>query len=259
MKEKPANSELLRISEAVARLEAGMYGSFNRPEQIVKIKTFEPRLSVGSGDRKQHAAALIDVAISTGDLPVYVLADSPGAQAAQTLLQVPLGILSQMIRIRGGLPDHAIRAERFRDKAPVSKELLGALTHSALYVPRDAFDSWYKSARSKRNWPSQRSSKKSRTGRPSKQSDGLRHSIIAFVNEGKWSAQQNSLASLMRLLERVKRRVAKPYSGCLINFIAKMVMIVTERVGVQKRITVDRLGPDQIVRTSFKSHALMIT
>jgi hypothetical protein len=201
MKEKPANSELLRISEAVARLEAGMYGSFNRPEQIVKIKTFEPRLSVGSGDRKQHAAALIDVAISTGDLPVYVLADSPGAQAAQTLLQVPLGILSQMIRIRGGLPDHAIRAERFRDKAPVSKELLGALTHSALYVPRDAFDSWYKSARSKRNWPSQRSSKKSRTGRPSKQSDGLRHSIIAFVNEGKWSAQQNSLASLMRLLE----------------------------------------------------------
>ncbi|MBN9000861.1 MAG: hypothetical protein J0H75_01910 [Rhizobiales bacterium] len=184
----------------MARLEAGMYGSFNRPEQIVKIKKVEPRLSVGSGDRKQHAAALIDEAIGTGDLPVSVLAGSAGDQG-QVPLQIPLPILAQMIRTRGGLPDRAIRPEGIPDKAKVPKELLAALKHSALYVPHYAFDRWYKSARSKRNWPSQRSSKKSRTGRPSKQNDGLRHSIIAFVNEGKWSAQQNSLASLMRLLE----------------------------------------------------------
>lgn len=201
MKEKPASSELLRISEAVALLEAGMYGGFNRPEQVTTIKASEPWTSVGSGARRQDAATSIDDAISTGHLPVYVLADSPVEQAAQARLQVPLDVLAQMIRIRGGLPDRAFRPERLRDKATISKELLAALLHSALYLEHNAFDRWYKNARSKRNWPSQRSSKKPRIGRPSKQSDAVRHRIIALVNEGQWSAQRNSLASLMRLLQ----------------------------------------------------------
>jgi hypothetical protein len=201
MKEELANSKWLLISDAVARLEAGMYGSFNRSEQVKRVKERVPRLSVGWGPQREHAAKLIDEAISTGDLPVYVLADSAGDQEAQAMhLQIPLPILAQMIRRRGGLPEHAIRPEGIPDKAAATKELLAALARSPLHLPHDVFDLWYEKARSKRNWPSQRSSKKSRIGRPSKQSDALRHRIIGLVNEGQWSARQNSLASLMRLL-----------------------------------------------------------
>lgn len=250
MKEELANSKWLLISEAVARLEAGMYGSFNRSEQVKRVKERVPRLSVGWGPQREHAAKLIDEAISTGDLPVYVLADSAVDEAARESRQIPLEILTKMPRRRGGLPDHPIRPEGVLDKTAARKEFLAALLRSALYLPRDVFDAWYERTRSKRNWPSQRSSKRPRTGRPSKQTDVLRHRIIALVNEGQWSAQQNSLASLIRLLKAKGETPSRQTIERILEQLYREKGDDRYRTGKRaKRTTGDPLGRDRIVRT----------
>jgi hypothetical protein len=201
MSRTSAEIEWLLISEAVARLEAGMYGGFHRPEPVEEIKKYEPWFSVGWGPQKEHAAKLVDEAIMKGDLSVYVLSHSAEDNAHRAPLQVPLGILGRMIRTHGGLPDHAIAPMRRFAKDSVTPELLAALAKSALYLRRDEFDAWYKNTRKKRNWPSQRSSEKSRIGRPPKQTEELRNPIIGLVNYKQWSAEQNSIADLVRLLK----------------------------------------------------------
>jgi hypothetical protein len=201
MSRTSAETEWLPISEAVARLEAGMYGRFNRTEPVDNIKKYEPRLSVGWGPQKEHAAKLIDQAIMKGDLSVYVLSRSAEDNAHRAPLQVPLGVLGRMIRTHGGLPDHAIAPMRRFAKDAVTPELLAALSKSALHLRRDEFDAWYEKTRKKRNWPSQRSSEKSRIGRPPKQTEELRNPIFGLVNYNLWSAAQNSIADLVRLLK----------------------------------------------------------
>lgn len=201
MKGKGVRTDLLRVSEATARLEAGMYGNFNRPEPIISIKKSEPRLSVNWGPQREHAARLIDKAIMKGDLSVYVTPHSMGGKSNSTLLQIPIEVIGKMIRTRGGLPDHAIRPEGLPCKGAATRELFGALSQSALYLRRCEFDAWYAKAKSKRRWPSQILSKKSRMGRPSKQTGELRDRIIALVNDELWSAQRNSIADLVRLLK----------------------------------------------------------
>jgi hypothetical protein len=175
-----------------------MYGGFNLPEPIDNIKK-ESGLSVAWGPKKEHAAKLVDEAIMKGDLSVYVLHSAENS-AHRAPLRVPLGVLGRMIRRHGGLPDHTIAPMRRFAKDPVTPELLAALSKSALHLRRDEFDAWYEKTKKKRNWPSQRSSEKSRIGRPPKQTK-LRNRIIWLVNDGQWSAEKKFIADLVRLLK----------------------------------------------------------
>lgn len=187
------------ISEAVARLEAGMFGGgTKRPEPVEAAKKIYPRDSIGWGLHNKRAAAVLDAAIRAGDLTVNVFTPS-STDRVRRLLQVPLDVLDRLLRVRGGLPDHAIRPPVNLRYTSVRSELFVALSNSAMFLPQGEFKAWYERKKSRRRWPSQRESKKPRTGRPSKQNDQLLTSIRARVAEQKWSAP-DGIAKLVRLL-----------------------------------------------------------
>lgn len=197
---KPPEIEWLLISEAVARLQVGIYGSLKQPEAVKEAKKHYPRASIGFGPQKEHAAKLIDSAVLKGELAVFVLTDLAGGEVGESSILVPPDVLQQMIRVRSGLPDRATLSMRGLARCFVSVELLKSLSQSPLYLRCDQFTDWYKQIRERRNWPSQRSSKKSHMGRPSKRTEELRNRIIGMVNDGQWLAQRNSIADLHRLL-----------------------------------------------------------
>lgn len=188
--------EFLLISEAVARLVMGMFGGgIKRPELVAKAKQGEPRTSFTFGPHREAAAEAIDQAINSGDLSVHVF-----PVGEDFSLKVPLGVLGKLIRSRGGLPDHVARLPvQLLADGSAAPNLFTALSKSALYLRRDEFEAWYKRRRSRGRWPSQRKSKKPRVGRPSKQTEELRISILARVAEGSWTGAQG-IAPLMKLL-----------------------------------------------------------
>jgi hypothetical protein len=193
-------TEYLLISEAVACLEAGMFGgAIKQPKLLEAIKKDQPRLSVGFGDRTEKAAAAIHGAIVAGDLAVHVFTQ-PIAGGACRPLDVPIVVLKRLHKVQGGLPDHPIRLpfNLLRDSA-VASELFAALSASALHLRRAEYVTWYEKERRKRRWPSQAGSGEPRIGRPSKQTDELLTSIEALTGEGKWSAR-DGIARLVRLL-----------------------------------------------------------
>jgi hypothetical protein len=193
-------TEFLLISEAVARLEAGMFGgAVKRPEPVEAFKRIDPRFSGGWGLHKEKAASAIHAAIIAGDLTVLVFSLSIDNRASRPL-QVPLDVLNRLLRDHGGLPDHAIRppASLLRNTS-IDSEVFVALSSSAMFLQASEFQAWYERQKGRRRWPSQRESKKPPTGRPSKQDDQLLTSIRARVAEEKWSAS-DGIAKLVRLL-----------------------------------------------------------
>jgi hypothetical protein len=67
-------TEFLLISEAVARLGAGMFGGpITRSEPVKKLKEKQPRLSVGWGAQEEESGACILRAILEGNLSVHLL------------------------------------------------------------------------------------------------------------------------------------------------------------------------------------------
>jgi hypothetical protein len=193
-------TEFLLISEAVTCLEAGMFGgAIKRPEPVEAAKKIYPGASIGLGHHKEKAASAVNAAIMAGDLTVHVFTLSSTDRVSRSL-QVPLDVLNRLLRVRGGLPDHAIRppVKLLRDTS-VHSELFVALSNSAMFLPQGEFKAWYERQKSRRRWPSQRESKKPPTGRPSKQDDQLLTSIRARVVEEKWSAPDD-IAKLVRLL-----------------------------------------------------------
>jgi len=215
MSRKGAETELLLISEAVTRLGAGMFGGdLERPDAVKAAKKTYPHWSIRWGPQKEDAAKRIYEAIMQGKLSVLVLPASTDDETHRTHLQVPLCVLKQMIRTRGGLPDQAIQPTRIFAKDSIAPELRVALSKSALYVRRREFDAWYDEAQKKRNWPSQRSSCKPRMGRPPRQSD-LHNPIKVLVNEGRWSAEQNFIADLVKLLK--SKGIGKPVITAIIT------------------------------------------
>jgi hypothetical protein len=233
---------LLLISEAMARLEAGMFGGdLKRPAEVQMAKKTYPGASIGWGPPKKDAAKRIHEAITQGKLPVFVLADLAEGEVHRAPLQVPLGVLKRMIVTRGGLPDHAVQPMRIFAKGTVTPELLAALSKSALYVRRKEFDAWYKKARSKRNWPSQRSSCKPRMGRPPKQND-LRDPIVALVKDGQWSVRQK-ITDLVRLLESKGRVATRDTASRIVDQLFKETGEQRYRRRVRHR-AVQRNGPN---------------
>jgi hypothetical protein len=203
--------ELLLISEAVSRLESGMFGGVKHPELVLKVKEQEPALDVGSGPRREDASRAIYKAIMDEKLAVYVLQHSSEKQSESAPLEVPKALLQQMIRARGGLPDYAIRPETLSYQRTTGR-LESALRQSALYLQVEQFDAWYKKNRKKRVWRSQRSSNKPRIGRPKEDARAI-NLVIDLVNSRVWSAQNNSVAELVRLLvekgEKLSRQTVK--------------------------------------------------
>jgi hypothetical protein len=193
-------TEFLLISEAVARLEAGMFGgAIKRPEPVEAFKAIDPRFSGGWGLHKEKAAAAIHAATIAGDLTVLVFTLSIAGRVSRPL-QVPIDVLNRLLRVRGGLPDHAIRPPvNLLRVTSIDSEVFVALSSSAMFLQASEFQAWYERQKGRRRWPSQRESKKPPTGRPSKQDDQLLTSIRARVAEEKWSAS-DGIAKLVRLL-----------------------------------------------------------
>jgi hypothetical protein len=193
-------TEFLLISEAVACLEAGIFGgAIKQPKLLEAIKKDQPRLSVGFGHRTEKAAAAIRGAIVAGDLAVHVFTQPIAGRACRPL-HVPIDVLKRLHKVRGRLPDHPIRLpfNLLRDSA-VASELFAALSTSALHLKRAEYVAWYEKERRKRRWLSQAGSGEPRIGRPSKQTDELLTSIEALTGEGKWSVR-DGIARLVRLL-----------------------------------------------------------
>jgi hypothetical protein len=193
-------SRFLLMSEAVARLEGGMFGgNIRRPEPVEAIKKLDPHISVGFGLHRQKAASAIHKAIMAGGLGVHVFGPL-GADGVRRVLQVPINVLAHLLKSRGGLPDHPIRLpfNLIRDHA-VAPELLAALSSSAMFLKNTEFEGWYQQQKRRRLWPSQRESVKPRIGRPSKQTDELLISIRARAAENAWCASEG-IAPLVKLL-----------------------------------------------------------
>src|SRR6266404_8272229 len=91
---KGDEAELLLISEAVAHLEAGMFGGLRRPEAVLAAKKTYPGASIGWGPQKVDAAKRMYKAIVQGELSVLVLPDDPAeGEVQQAPLLVPVGVL----------------------------------------------------------------------------------------------------------------------------------------------------------------------
>ena len=199
-------TEFLLISEAVARLEAGMFGgAIRQPEAVKTAKKLYPRASIGLGLHKEKAASVVHEAILKGDLLVHVVTPPTAMEACRPIV-VPVDVLQRMPKVRGDLPDHPARHPvSFVRHYPIASDLFTALSASALHLQRTEFDAWYKKQKSRRRWPSQTMSKKPQknrkqpSGRPTKQTNELLTSIRVRVAEEKWSAP-DGIAKLVRLL-----------------------------------------------------------
>ena len=172
----------LRVSAAVTRLEEGMFAGMSRPLQVDALKKRYPRDSIGFGPQREKAAETLSRAALTGKLTIYV------ACGDQRLRPVPVAVLERLIRARGGLPDHVIRApvSLLRHRL-VDEPTFDALSSGLLILKVSEFDSWYRKEKRKGKWVSQRQRKSPRVGRPSKQMLALRNAVKATVNSGDWS------------------------------------------------------------------------
>lgn len=193
----------MRLSNAVKKLEEGMWGGLPRPTALVntieEIKKLRPRIgptsSVGFGPWRAEAAERIRAAAIKGELSAYVVA---GLKSVPK--RVPKTIIPALVTSRGGLLDRPVRVSPTTVPAAAMNEELFALMNSGLLVVcSKEFDVWYGSVRRKGKWPSQKSKNVRREGRPSKQTGALAQKVLALAHEGKWNGNV-SIARLCRLL-----------------------------------------------------------
>jgi hypothetical protein len=193
--------DFLPISSAVARLEAGMFGGPTKRSALVAAaqKEVPGRLSRGSGHRRMRAAQVIHAAIMADKLRVYVLS-RPAVGIAPQALQLSIEIIARLIKVRGSLPDHAIRPSMklLRDGV-VSGELFSALFTSSMTFKEAEFEAWYQRQKRKRRWLSQKENTEPPPGRPTKITEKLLTKIKVLRAEEQWSAP-DSIAKLVRLL-----------------------------------------------------------
>jgi len=170
----------LPFSEAVVRLNAGMWGGFKRADPVAAAKRnkINNNTSIGFGPRREHAGQRLTEAALNGELRIYVANKSEGRELFEHTI-VPVEILKRLITVRETLPDHPIRLSR--KIAIENDKLFALLCTGVLVVDETEFKAWYRSRRGKHKWPSQRSSLKARRGRPTKQSEALRTAILTIV------------------------------------------------------------------------------
>jgi hypothetical protein len=170
----------IRLSDAVSRLAQCIWGGLRRPAPLRDIPPKLKRgVSVGFGPWTEEAGRRLRTAAAEGELTVYVFAGDSNPVA------VPREVLSRMIPRRGGLPDRPIRHSL--KIAGGDRRIFELLQAGVLLVRAEGFNKWYRSERAKGKWASQRSTKKAREGRPSKQTDKLRNAVITAIREEKIS------------------------------------------------------------------------
>jgi hypothetical protein len=216
----------LRLSHAVKRLYRGVWGTLPRPEPLQTMSPEFRRKVPGWGPWKEDAGSILTTAATEGKLPLYVSTESCAAinnvESQPTLL--PTTVVSRMIPIRGSLPDHPLRLSL--KIACGDHKILEKLQVGLLLVRTEEFDKWYRAERAKGKWPSQRSRKKRRVGRPSKQSEALRSKVInlmrvwktsiaelgqRLVSEGRMDMDDvPSLDTLTRMVDRLHRETGDP-------------------------------------------------
>src|SRR6516162_780232 len=197
----------LRFSDAINRLDEGMWGGLRGPAPVRAIKRIEKRASIGFGPWREQAGQRLTAEVKKGRLAVYVFAEPQAlfkkSHSGRTLAA------GTGARDRAGdrscpaynharePPDHPIRPSI--KTAEGDEKLLGLLTVGVLVIRASDFEVWYRSERAKGKWPSQRSRLKISGGRPTKQTEPVRNAVIGLVRDGKWSGKI-SIAKLHRLL-----------------------------------------------------------
>ena len=170
-------------AEAVHKLEESMFGNLNRPEAIEAIKEKERGLSVGLASQRVAARKAIREAAAKGKLRVYGLKPNVGAIR-------PIGqeLISKLILVRGGLPDHVGHLVQANNKSPRERILQQDLHHNVLLLKRDEFEVWRKAERSKGKWQSQGfdESKAPQIGRPKISREFWTPLIMRLVDQKKW-------------------------------------------------------------------------
>jgi hypothetical protein len=201
-------SGYLKLSEAVCRLKAGMFGNLPAPKDVKDARKIYPGTSIGSGTWRTRAAGRMRQAATRGDLPVYVISKSTGEA-----VRIPVCVVQRMISPRNTLPDEVTRPSwTLVQELPTDEggRLFALLNAGFLVVREREFLKWYRIQWAKRTWPSQKSAKPHRrTGRPRKQGRSLEIAIWALVNSGDWSPDQ-PVTRLSRML--AKRYPNKPLS-----------------------------------------------
>ena len=151
----------LRFSEAISRLEEGMWGGLPQADSVRNIKRTFKRASIGFGPWREKAGQRLTAAVRRGKLVVYVLLKprapftnrSLARRSQEKIEPVPVSVLRRLIAPRKSLPDHPIRPSIMT--AEGNEKLLAFLTSGFLVVRANDFDAWYRSERAKCKWPSQ--------------------------------------------------------------------------------------------------------
>jgi hypothetical protein len=166
-----SDEQMLPLSAAVAVLMRGMFGGLPQAKPVHKIKRDYQKASVVFGPWKESAQQRVRMAAVRGELPVYVKSCSD-----PTPLLVPPDVIARLMVVRGGLPDHPIRPTL--KIVGGNERLLRVLQTGTLLVREKEFASWYNAERRRSRWPSQQSSKKSRSaGRPTKMTAALQRAV----------------------------------------------------------------------------------
>ena len=190
----------LRLSDAMKRLSAGVWGGLKRAT-ILRGLTRNPP---AHGRWREYAAKRFTNALLNGKLKVFVVAEpqlesdesSPPPPPTKDPVAVPTNVLKRLIGWRNAIPDHAMRPTL--KTAGNNPQLYVLLTVGVLVVQEEEFKRWYKLERARNKWPSQRSSTRPRRGRPMKR-DTVRSDVIALVQKGIWCAS-DGISKLRRLL-----------------------------------------------------------
>jgi hypothetical protein len=195
-------SDFLLLSECVDRLGAGMWAGVSRPAPVDEMKRLFPGWSsIGFGPWREKAAQYLKAAVLKRQLSLFI---ATGPKVVPAL--VPVRLLERLITARGVLTGRPVRLFASIRAADVEEKFFALLNAGVLVLNTAEFDVWYKLARAKGRWPSQRKRRKKGRGAPTKQSVGLRSRIEWAVHTGKWRADKppeggtSGIAALRRLL-----------------------------------------------------------
>lgn len=174
----------MSFSDAVHLLCLGMFGNLQRPLPVRELKSTCFNGSVGFGPWKEKAGERLVAAAKKADLPVHIYGSPRGNKVEDPgepeIILVPAQVLRQMFMSRCGFPDHPRVSLKAAGKDPA---LFSAINTGLLVVAEGAFAGWYRAERGKGRWTSQ-ASKLKKTGRPSKQTENLRNSVDAIIEDG---------------------------------------------------------------------------
>lgn len=194
-------ARILRFSDAVNMLAAGMWGGLPQPTPVREFKRTAKKASIVFGPWRRQAGQHLSDAAIRGKLPVYVVA-KPNIRSQESSLNatlpeiVPAIVLKRLIRARGSIPDHPIRPSTKTTNG--DEKLLALLIRGILVIRESDFNAWYRSERTSGKWASQRFKSK-KVGRPRKQTELLRNAVLGQVRDDAWSGKA-SITKLHRLL-----------------------------------------------------------